>query len=181
MNVMKHVLPAFCLSILIAAPAIAQQPPAQQQPNDNPGIAPAELQRMFDAYALLQAQEILRINDETYAKFLTRFKNLQDVRRRNLMERTRRIMDLQRLSKDPQSEESVIRERLTALREFETRAADEISKAYDAVDQILDTRQQAQFRAFEELMERRKLDLISRARQAARPAVRPNGPPRQPK
>ena len=176
----KRWLSAVCLSMAIAVPVMAQQPTPAAPPAQDGGIAPAELQRMFDAYALLQAQEQLKISDEAYSKFLTRFKNLQDVRRRNLVERTRRIMDLQRLGNDPQSDEAVIKERLSALRDFEARAADETSKAYEAVDQVLDTRQQAQFRAFEELMERRKLDLISRARQAARPATRPNGRPRQP-
>ena len=33
------------------------------------------------------------------------------------------------------------------------------------IDQVLDVRQQAQFRVFEELMERRKIDLVTRARQ----------------
>jgi hypothetical protein len=34
---------------------------------------------------------------------------------------------------------------------------------------VTDVRQQAKFRVFEELMERRKLELVSRARQANRP------------
>jgi hypothetical protein len=37
-------------------------------------------------------------------------------------------------------------------------------KAHDAVDELLDARQQARFRVFEEEMERRKFDLLSRAR-----------------
>jgi hypothetical protein len=44
-----------------------------------------------------------------------------------------------------------------------------VKKAYDAIDQVLDVRQQAKFRVFEELMERRKLELVTRARQANRP------------
>src|SRR5882672_5579987 len=53
------------------------------------GIAPAEIQRLFDAYALVQAQEQLTISDDQYAQFLTRFKGLQDVRRKALQEHTR--------------------------------------------------------------------------------------------
>ena len=33
-------------------------------------------------------------------------------------------------------------------------------RAYDAVDEVLDARQQARFRIFEERIERRKLDLL---------------------
>src|SRR5437879_4044591 len=43
---------------------------------EEPGIAPAEIQRLFDAYALVQAQEQLTISDDQYAQFLTRFKAL---------------------------------------------------------------------------------------------------------
>ena len=38
-------------------------------------------------------------------------------------------------------------------------------KAYDGVDEMLDIRQQARFRLFEEQMEQQKLDLLMRARQ----------------
>ena len=47
-------------------------------------------------------------------------------------------------------------------------AAEFIRKAQGAVDQVLDVRQQARFRVFEENMERRKLELLARARQANR-------------
>src|SRR5262249_21758639 len=47
-------------------------------------VSPAEVQRMFDAYALMQAQEQLKISDEQFTQFLTRYKALQDLRRRTL-------------------------------------------------------------------------------------------------
>ncbi len=57
---------------------------------------------------------------------------------------------------------------LTALREHDERAAVELRQAYDALDEVLDTRQQARFRMFEEQIEQRKLDLLVRAREQAR-------------
>jgi hypothetical protein len=53
------------------------------------------------------------------------------------------------------------------LREQDDRAAVELRQAYDAVDEVLDIRQQARFRIFEEMIERRKLDLLMRAQNAA--------------
>jgi len=44
----------------------------------------------------------------------------------------------------------------------------------DAVDQLLDVRQQARFRLFEEQMERRKFELVTIARQNNRAKNRPN-------
>jgi len=131
-------------------------------------VTPAEVQRMFDAYALMQAQEQLKIADEQFTRFLTRYKALQDIRRRTLQERSRIIADLRQMVNGSQPDESVLKERMKALQDVETRAAGDLKKAYDAIDQVLDVRQQAKFRVFEENMERRKLELVTRARQANR-------------
>jgi Spy/CpxP family protein refolding chaperone len=132
-------------------------------------VSPAEIQRMFDAYALMQAQEQLKITEDQFSQFLTRYKALQDVRRRNLQERTRLVNEMRRLLNRGQGDESQLKERLTALQELESRLPAEVKKAYDAIDQVLDLQQQAKFRVFEENMERRKLELVTRARQANRP------------
>jgi Spy/CpxP family protein refolding chaperone len=132
-------------------------------------VSPAEIQRMFDAYALMQAQEQLKISEEQFTQFLTRYKTLQDVRRRNLQERTRLVNEMRRLLNRGQGDESQLKERLNALQDLEARLPAEVKKAYDAIDQVLDLQQQAKFRVFEENMERRKLELVTRARQANRP------------
>ncbi len=67
-----------------------------------------------------------------------------------------------------QADEAAIRAQLTALREHDERAALELRQAYDALDEVLDTRQQARFRMFEEQIEQRKLELLVRARERAR-------------
>ena len=131
---------------------------------DDAGVSPAEIQRMFDAYALMQAQEQLKISDDQFTRFLTRFKALQDVRRRNLQERTR-LVNEPAPPAEPGQPDEMIRERLKALDDLEARSAVDVKKAYDAIDQVLDVRQQAKFRVFEEHMERRKLELVMRARQ----------------
>jgi hypothetical protein len=137
-------------------------PPAAAGAED-PVSSPAELQRMFDAYALLQAQEQLGISDEQYPRFVTRFKALQDVRRNGLMGRGRIIQEL-RGRAGGQMDEAALRERLKALQDLDARNAEEMRKAYEALDQVLDIRQQVRLRIFEEQMERRKVELLSRAR-----------------
>jgi Spy/CpxP family protein refolding chaperone len=164
---MKHLICIVCLS-LASVVAAGAQPPAGRGGADA-AVSPGELQKMFDAYALMQAQEQLKIDDEHYAQFLTRFKALQDVRRKALQDRTRTIGELRRLGNDPQSDEGQIKDRLKALQDIDAQSLVDIRKAYDAVDQVLNVHQQAKFRAFEEMMERRKLELVSRARQANRP------------
>jgi Spy/CpxP family protein refolding chaperone len=148
-----------------------QAPGSDVRGADEAGVTPGEVQRMFDAYALLQAQEQLKINDDQFSRFLTRFKALQQVRRQSLQERGRLITTLRTLANAPQPDEAQIKERLTALQDLETRSAADLKKAYDAIDQLLDIRQQAKFRVFEELMERRKLELVMRARQRKQPKL----------
>jgi hypothetical protein len=170
---------------LVALLALAPSRPAAAQPArggradaapeaagaEAPGVSPAEIQRMFDSYALIQAQDQLKISDDKFPQFLRRFKILQDTRRKNLQERFRIVQDLRRLSKDAQPDEAQLKERLKALDDLDARAQAELAKAYDAINQMLDVRQQAQFRVFEENMENRKLALITRARQANRPKL----------
>ena len=161
------------LALAAASPAAAQR--GQPQPPDaaaeEPGVSPAEIQRMFDSYALIQAQDQLKISDDKFPQFLRRFKALQDTRRRNLQERFRLVQELRRLSNDAQPDETQMKERLKALDDLDVRSQAELTKAYDAINQVLDIRQQARFRVFEENMENRKLALVTRARQANRPKL----------
>jgi hypothetical protein len=90
------------------------------------------------------------------------------VRRRGLQERARIVQELRRLVNDPQADEGQIKDRLKSLDELDARSDGDVRKAYDAINQMLDVRQQAKFRVFEENMERRKLELVTRARQANR-------------
>jgi len=134
-----------------------------------PGVSPADVQRMFDAYALMQAQDQLQIADGQFSTFLARYKALQDVRRKALQERARGIVEIRRLVNQPQADDAQIRDALKTLQDVEARGAADEKKAVESIDQVLDLRQQAKFRVFEEVMERRKLELIARARQASRP------------
>jgi hypothetical protein len=147
-----------------------QQPPAGIPAPDAPQLTAGEVQRWFDAYALVQAQEALQLSESQYGRFITRLKGVQETRRTHTQARNAILADLRRLT-DPKAapgDEGAIRERLRALRDETDRAAADLRKAHDAVDEVLDVRQQARFRLFEEQMERRKLELLMRARQNAR-------------
>ena len=162
----------FVVALVLAAGAGV----ARAQGEPDPTVSPAELQRLFDSYALVQAQQFLNINDEQYTKFLPRFMALQNARRQSLQQRTRMLNELRRLIMPAETaSDDQIKAALKQLQEIDDRNEAETRKAQDAVDQTLDTRQQARFRVFEEQMERRKLELVTRARQANR-ANNPNRP-----
>ena len=168
-------LPAVVL-VVFTASAQAQEPPAQpppagvQRPLATLGdeMTPAEIQRLFDAYLLMEAQQALTLTDQQYPQFLTRLKGLQETRRRNQQQRNQLMNELQRLTSpraQVKAEEALLKERLNTLQELDSRSAAELRKAYAALDEVLDVRQQARFRVFEEQIERRKLELLLRARQ----------------
>ena len=155
----------------------AQDPPAapnrsnRSDPSDPLApVSTGELVNMLDTYAIVRAQAELTLSDAQYAQFVTRLKRLQEARRRNQRERNQILQDLRRLTGQlatAPADETVVRERLKALRDHDDRATVEMRKAYETLDEVLDVRQQARFRIFEETIERRKLDLVLRARERA--------------
>ena len=133
-------------------------------------LSPGEVVGMLDAYALVQAQETLQLTDAQYPTFVTRLKKLHETRRRGQQERIRILRELRQLA-GPQAtvpvDEAAVRDQLKALRDLDERSTADLRRAYDALDEVLDVRQQARFRIFEEMIERRKMDLLMRARQGA--------------
>jgi hypothetical protein len=183
---MKRISPvaviAFTIGMALAAPVVAQE--FQTQPQnpppqgggplpglDNGDMTPGEIQKLFDAYLVMEAQQALQLSDQQYPQFLTRLRTLQDTRRRTQQERNQLMGQLQRLTNPRLAkpvDESEIKARLTSLQELESRTAAEMRKAYNTLDEVLDVRQQGRFRVFEEQIERRKIELLMRARQQNR-------------
>ena len=162
---------AFALSAASPLAAVQRGQPPAPSDTDAPVVSPAEIRRLFDSYALMQAQGQLKISDEQFPQFLARFKALQDIRRRNQQQRARLVQELRKLTNAESTDEAQMKEHLKALDELDTRSQAESAKALDAINQILDVRQQAKFRVFEENMEMRQLELVNRARQANRPKL----------
>jgi hypothetical protein len=161
-------LTPIAIVLALAAPAATAQEPGRQgrgAARGQGGVTPAEIQRLFEAYETMQAQDALHLTDAQYPQFLPRMKALQEARRRGTADRARIVANLNRLTAaDAQSDEAQIRAELKALDEVDARMRDEVRQATDALNQVLDVRQQARFRVLEEQMERRKVELLMRAR-----------------
>jgi Spy/CpxP family protein refolding chaperone len=166
--VLAGLIVAAALAPGVADARQAPQPPVGRGAGGNaPVVTPFELERWFDSYVLLQAQDTLRLTDAQFPRFLPRLKALQETRRRNLQARRQTLNALGRLLKATPLDEAQAREQMKALRDLDAKAADDLRKAYEALDEVLDTVQQARFRIFEEIVERRKIDLLMKARQQA--------------
>jgi len=166
---------------LAAQGPVARQAPAPVESGAKPAADPnelsvAELTAALDAYALVQAQQQLQISDDKYSAFAARLKRLQDVRRRNQRLRFRLVQEIRKLAGPraaPPGDDNAVRAALTALRDHDEKAAAELRQAYDSLDQMLDVRQQARFRLFEEHIEQRKLELLVRAQRARQQGRKP--------
>jgi hypothetical protein len=172
------------LALLVAAVAssVEAQPRGQQPASGVPtdDMSPVQVHQLFDAMLVMQAQDALALSEPQYARFVSRVKALQDARRRYQQDRVRLIAELQRLTspRNPKpAGEAELTRRLSALQELESRQAGELRRAYDGIDEVLDPLQRARFRVLEEQIERRKLELIGRARQNNQraPTRRPPG------
>lgn len=174
-GIRKHIAAAGLLCVLLAAASAAAQDRLPRgrgglgrggpRPLQD-GVSPIEIQQLFDAYVVMQAQQELQLTDEQFGSFLTRVRALQEVRRRGQMERIRGLQELRRLS--PSGSDDQIKAALKRLNELERKNAGEVAEAIEKVDDVLNLRQRARFRVMEEQMERRKLDLLMRARQQNR-------------
>jgi len=175
-----RLMAATVLIVAVAAGvATAQTPTPPPRGAGSAGRAdqsgPAEVQRLLDAYSVIRAQEALKLDDDQFVQFLPKLTALQETRRRNERAHNQIVAELGRLTgPNAQVDEAQVREKLKALQDLDVRAAAELRKAYDAIDQALDVKQQARFRVFELQMERRKLELMLQARRGE--AARRMGP-----
>ena len=175
---MRSMAVSLVLCVLMSAAVGGQQPPpppvpSAQRPLAGQGQAgadlrPAEIQRLLDGMMVIDARDALDLNDKQYADFIIRLRPLQETRRRNQQRRVQIMMELQRMTNPrntDRADEGAIKQRLTDLQELDARATAELRKAYAAIDEVLNVRQQARFRVFEEMLERRRLELMQRVRQ----------------
>lgn len=136
-------------------------------------VRPAELLAMLDAYTVMEAQRALQLSDTQYSTFVARLMKLQENRRRNTQIRNRLLQELRTMTLPTATvDDNAVKEKLRALREHNEQAAAALRRDGDAVDEVLDVRQQVRLRLLEERLERQKLDLLMLSRKRAAPPAR---------
>jgi len=175
----KKTLGVLCVAVVLtlsAGVSAAQQDPGGRGARGAAGpgqpLTPAELERWLDSYVLIQAQDALKVSEAQFPRFLQRLNALQGTRRRNAAARRQILLAIGRQLRATPVDEAGVRDQLKALRELDVRAADELRKAYEALDEVLEPVQQARFRLFEQQVERRQIELLMKARERAGEAGR---------
>jgi hypothetical protein len=155
--------------------------PKQQNPNQpggnrgrgqanlpavGPNVPIQELQEYFDTFALMQAQRFLQLDDDQYARFFPRMNRVYQLRRQHGVQRGRLLNEIRRLW-GPQrvTEQAPFADVLKRLDDLEAKFVADMRAARLALDEVLDVRQRAGLRFFEEDMERQKVDWMTRSRQ----------------
>ena len=134
----------------------------------NPDVMTVQqVEEYFDQVMLHQARTNLALTDEQFLRFGAGLRRLQVARRQQQRQRLAMVRDLNVLVNATPFDEVAVTAKLKELDDFSAESTDEIRTAYDSIDRALTLRQRARFRIFEEMMERRKIDLVSRARQQA--------------
>ena len=167
---------ALCVTIpiLVFAQAAAQdQPPAKPARGQTGAARPAlppvgrgmnamQLQQHLDAFALIQAEQQLKLSTEQYSAFAPKLIRLQTVRRRMMQSRRRLLNELNQLLTAPTPSDEQITEKTKAFDDVNRQGNDEVIRAYQDLDASLTPWQRGRFRLLEEQIERRKLELLAK-------------------
>jgi len=140
-------------------------------------MTPQQLDQAFDRFMVTQARGALQLSDQQLREFGPRLERLQFVRRRAQRQRRLQANEVNALTQDAAAmDDATVAAKLKAIEDQNAQAAADIRQAYQAIDAVLTPAQRLRFRAFEVRMEQRKLELISRAQQRARPPARSEAP-----
>ncbi|HUL73029.1 MAG TPA: hypothetical protein VLT86_08000 [Vicinamibacterales bacterium] len=146
-------------------------------PAPRPAVDMAKMQTvqdMLEGFEINQADRVLQLTDKQYGDFIQRLRSLQRLRRQHQNQRQRLVVELRRLSnQQPPVEDALLEAPTKRLDDFDKRAFQEIEAAYAQIDEVLNVRQRARFRLFEEQMEQRKLEILARVLKSGAPAPAP--------
>jgi Spy/CpxP family protein refolding chaperone len=140
-------------------PAGAQRPAL---PPVGRGMNAMQLQQHLDAFALIQAEQQLKLSGEQYSVFAPKLIRVQTMRRRMMQERRRLLNDLNQLLVAQTPSDEAISEKTKAFDDWNRRINDELVKSYQDLDTSLTPWQRGRFRLLEEQLERRKLELLTK-------------------
>jgi len=146
-------------------------------PPITPNMNQQQLQTWIDTYALVQANQDLQLTADQYPTFVAKLTTVQNIKRRHQMEKRRILGELNRLvqgSGESGRDEAILAQ-VKAMDDLSQRAGAELQKAYQDLDSTLTPWQRGRYRMFEEMLERRKVDLLSKINGTPSPSPAPGG------
>jgi hypothetical protein len=159
---------AVAIVLLLCGVADAAQRDAGRGGGD--ALTPQQVERLWDDYVLAQARTALNLNDQQFLRFRNRMLALQTLRRRLQRERNLKLRDAQQAltGRGGAADPALAAARVQEYDDLLVQTAEQLRRAYASVDEVLNVRQRVRFRAFEDRMAQKKLELLAQAREAAR-------------
>lgn len=151
-------------------PAGPENPNAPRPPLQGDAISPADVQSMFDAMLLMDAERFIGLTPEQFPQFVQRVKKLQEAKVNQMRRHNKAFGELRAMS-NPQTgraDDASIDAKLKELDQIEVESHAALTKALESLDQMLTPRQRARFRLLEDNLEKKKLEFITKARQPGR-------------
>ena len=135
---------------------------------DVTGLRPDEVQQIVDGWEIATAEKMLELTDQQYVPFLQQLRKLQSGRRQQFMQRQRMLTALRQAINQQQAalDDAALDTRVKQFDDFERKQQQELQSLQSAIDAVLTPRQRARFRVLQEQMERRKLEVLTRAMRA---------------
>ncbi|HYN10635.1 MAG TPA: hypothetical protein VES67_24845 [Vicinamibacterales bacterium] len=133
-----------------------------------PGLRPDEVQQIVDGWEIATAEKMLELTDQQYVPFIQQLRKLQSGRRQQFMQRQRMLQGLRQAinQQQPTLDDAALDTRVKQFDDLERKQQQELHNLHAAIDAVLTPRQRARFRVLQEQMERRKLEVLSRAMRA---------------
>jgi len=127
-----------------------------------------QIQGYIDAWALVQAQTVLKLSDDQTPNFITRLQRIQAIRRKEMQEHRRLMGELNvLLNSNPVGKPEDIDAHVKALGDSREAEGAELKKAYLDLDAVLTPWQRGRFRQFEERVEAMKVELLGKIKSGA--------------
>jgi hypothetical protein len=131
----------------------------------------------LNGWEMNQADKFLQLKSDQFAPFVQHLRKLQTARSEYAPQRVRMIGQLRQLLSQPSTEDAVLEAQTKKIDDFDRQAAQDVQAALAAIDGVLTVRQRAQFRVFQEQLEKRKVEILLRVLKVAPP---PAGSPKAP-
>jgi hypothetical protein len=107
----------------------------------------------------------VQVSDAQYGQFILRLKKLQVLRRQHVAQRLKLVNQLRQLVNplppaQPSADDAAVEAQTKAIDELDRRALQELQAAFASIDEVLNVRQRAKFRLYEETLEQEKLNIL---------------------
>ena len=159
---------ALVLGLLLAIGAETDRPSVKASTGDiDIRLSREEIPGLVEIIKIWKLVDYLELKEEQLARFLPKFKELDDLRKKHYGNRREALAELRKLL-EADSSEAQIKSALDHLRDIEAKYRQEEKQLEDTLNSILATKQQAQFVVFQDVYWRDMQRLVRNLRELSR-------------